>query len=459
MNSLIGFRRVRHGGNLTGKQAGRWLFAPNPGQRAKRFCLFVGIGFGASLLSGCVSTQPEPTSLGFAGNHAESAEPVSTQTIVTSSFIDQTTGQVVTDDAGNAVMAAIPFKAVRNTAPQTQPAAVTDPAPSVPETQSQTSDIPNATAEIAAASALPSDPAAQDVAGSSSTAKASAEVVAAATEPSVPTTETSDIAGVADQQPAAIEPVAAAPITPPKKPNFFQRIFSTNKRTNVASANVTGTNVTGANAFSAPVTTGQAPAVRTQLNSGDRPQVASLFAAPKSKPKAARSASASGGNASALPGVQTQAKLFGLDEPELEEAMGATEVAALGSLGRISPNGLRVQHEKVRVACLKPAVIRILNLVERRYGKKPVITSGYRSPKRNRRAGGARNSQHIYCKAADIQVEGVSKWDLAKFLRSLPGRGGVGTYCRTRSVHFDVGSKRDWHHPCRRSSARKRKKA
>ncbi|MDJ0613960.1 MAG: D-Ala-D-Ala carboxypeptidase family metallohydrolase [Rhizobiaceae bacterium] len=162
----------------------------------------------------------------------------------------------------------------------------------------------------------------------------------------------------------------------------------------------------------------------------------------------------------ALPGVKSNSQLFGVTEDEGAVAGGArvTQVAAVGSLGRLSPNGVRVQHEKVQVACLKPGVLRLLKIVERKYGRKPIVTSGYRSPKRNRRAGGAKNSMHIYCKAADIQVEGVSKWQLAKFLRTVPGRGGVGTYCRTKSVHIDTGSVRDWHHPCRRSSKRKKRR-
>lgn len=166
-------------------------------------------------------------------------------------------------------------------------------------------------------------------------------------------------------------------------------------------------------------------------------------------------------NAGTLPGVKSNSELFGLGSGQAGSSTNgknATQLAAVGSFGRLSPNGLRVQHAKVQVACLKPEVLRILKIVERRYGSKPIITSGYRSPKRNRRAGGARNSQHIFCKAVDIQVEGVSKWQLAKYLRTIPGRGGVGTYCRTKSVHIDVGSKRDWHHPCRRSKVRKRKK-
>ena len=161
-----------------------------------------------------------------------------------------------------------------------------------------------------------------------------------------------------------------------------------------------------------------------------------------------------------LPGVKSNSEIFGIENENNSLGVNdnsATQLASAAGIGLLSPNGLRVQHDKVKVACLKPGVLQILKIVERHYGKKPIITSGYRSPKRNRRAGGARNSQHIFCKAVDIQVEGVSKWDLAKYLRTIPGRGGVGTYCRTKSVHIDIGSKRDWHHSCRRSSKRKKR--
>lgn len=161
-------------------------------------------------------------------------------------------------------------------------------------------------------------------------------------------------------------------------------------------------------------------------------------------------------NGSGLPGVKRNAQLFGIEDRDDSKDI---RLASVGGFGRLSPNGLRLQHSKVDVACLKPDLLKVLKIVERKYRQKPIVTSGYRSPKRNRRAGGASNSQHIYCKAADIQLDGVSKWELAKFLRSIPGRGGVGTYCRTRSVHIDVGPKRDWHHPCRRSVLRRKRKA
>ena len=132
------------------------------------------------------------------------------------------------------------------------------------------------------------------------------------------------------------------------------------------------------------------------------------------------------------------------EDPELYQ------VASAAGMARLAPNGLLKQHESVDVGCLKPSLVRILKSVEQHFGKKMVVTSGYRNPERNRRARGAKNSQHMYCAAADIQVPGVSKWELATYLRAMPGRGGVGTYCHTTSVHVDVGPERDWNWRCGR---------
>lgn len=165
----------------------------------------------------------------------------------------------------------------------------------------------------------------------------------------------------------------------------------------------------------------------------------------------------------ALPGVR-QTALFeikrksGLDDEsdvdlnEDEGSGGAYQVASAAGLARLAPNGLLRQNESVDVACLKPSLVRVLKTIEGHYGRKMIVTSGYRDPARNRRANGAKNSLHMYCAAADIQVPGVSKWELASYLRTMPGRGGVGTYCHTDSVHVDVGPERDWNWRCRRRS-------
>ncbi len=157
-----------------------------------------------------------------------------------------------------------------------------------------------------------------------------------------------------------------------------------------------------------------------------------------------------------LPGVR-KLGLFGIYESRegADEGYGAPiRVASVGGLAR--SNGLRVQRAAVQVSCFKPALVRMIKQVQRHYGKVPVVTSGYRSPSYNRRVRGARNSMHIYCKAADIQVDGVSKWALAKYMRTIPGRGGIGTYCYTNSVHIDVGTKRDWNWRCRRGKRGRR---
>lgn len=155
-------------------------------------------------------------------------------------------------------------------------------------------------------------------------------------------------------------------------------------------------------------------------------------------------------NGEALPGVRIRS-LFGIGgKSDRASASAPVRVASAGGLARLAPNGLRAQHDSVQMACLKPKLIRLLKKVKRHYGRDVIVTSGYRSAKHNRRAGGARGSRHTTCEAADIQVPGVTKWQLAKYLRTVRGRGGVGTYCHTKSVHIDVGTKRDWNWRCRR---------
>ncbi|TGV75553.1 DUF882 domain-containing protein, partial [Mesorhizobium sp. M00.F.Ca.ET.149.01.1.1] len=166
--------------------------------------------------------------------------------------------------------------------------------------------------------------------------------------------------------------------------------------------------------------------------------------------------------ADALPGVR-QTALFEIkrksgidDESDVDlnedEGGGSYQVASAAGMARLAPNGLLKQNESVDVACLKPSLVRVLKTIEGHFGRKMIVTSGYRDPSRNRRANGAKNSLHMYCAAADIQVPGVSKWELANYVRAMPGRGGVGTYCHTESVHIDVGPERDWNWRCRRRS-------
>jgi uncharacterized protein YcbK (DUF882 family) len=134
------------------------------------------------------------------------------------------------------------------------------------------------------------------------------------------------------------------------------------------------------------------------------------------------------------------------DEDDSKPA-GLMKLASLSGLSRVAPNGLLVQTEQVNVGCFKPELIRRIKEVEAHYQRPATVTSGYRPPKAT-----TQGSKHYTCDAADIQVSGVTKWELSNYLRSLPDRGGVGTYCHTESVHMDIGEPRDWNWRCRRTA-------
>lgn len=140
-----------------------------------------------------------------------------------------------------------------------------------------------------------------------------------------------------------------------------------------------------------------------------------------------------------------------IDADEEDEAPHLLLASAPG-LARLAPNGLKVQRESVDVACLKPELVSVLRKLEGHFRKPVIVTSGYRSPSYNVKVKGARKSLHMACAAADIQIEGVSKWEIARVARAMPSRGGVGTYCHTKSVHIDIGPERDWNWKCRGKS-------
>lgn len=86
-------------------------------------------------------------------------------------------------------------------------------------------------------------------------------------------------------------------------------------------------------------------------------------------------------------------------------------------------------------------LVDILQKIRNHFGQPVTISSAYRTPGRNKAVGGTTYSQHLYGKAADIKVKGVSPKTVAAYAEKLlPKKGGIGTY--STFVHVDVRTTR-----------------
>ncbi len=84
-------------------------------------------------------------------------------------------------------------------------------------------------------------------------------------------------------------------------------------------------------------------------------------------------------------------------------------------------------------------LVKLLQQIRDHFGKAVIINSAYRTANHNAKEGGAKYSQHLYGKAADIRITGVSVDALADYAEKLLGNsGGVGRYYAKGFVHVDV---------------------
>ena len=84
---------------------------------------------------------------------------------------------------------------------------------------------------------------------------------------------------------------------------------------------------------------------------------------------------------------------------------------------------------------------RNLQVLRDHIGKPIRVISGYRTPEYNKKIGGAKKSQHMLAKAADIKISGMQPAEVKSTIVSLikEGKmhsGGVGLY--TTFTHYDV---------------------
>ena len=82
-------------------------------------------------------------------------------------------------------------------------------------------------------------------------------------------------------------------------------------------------------------------------------------------------------------------------------------------------------------------LVNILQKIRTHFGKSITITSAYRTPGKNKAVGGTTYSQHLYGRAADIKVNGVSPKKVAAYAETLlKNKGGIGTY--STFTHIDT---------------------
>ena len=89
-------------------------------------------------------------------------------------------------------------------------------------------------------------------------------------------------------------------------------------------------------------------------------------------------------------------------------------------------------------------LVEVLQKIRNHFGKSVKITSAYRTPGKNKAVGGTTYSQHLYGRAADIKISGVTPKKVAAYAEKLmPNEGGIGIYATF--THIDVrGTKARW---------------
>ena len=86
-------------------------------------------------------------------------------------------------------------------------------------------------------------------------------------------------------------------------------------------------------------------------------------------------------------------------------------------------------------------LVDIVQKIRNHFGKAVTINSAYRTASHNKKVGGAEYSQHLYGKAADIKIAGVSPSKIAAYAETLmPDSGGIGIY--QTFCHVDTRSEK-----------------
>lgn len=93
-----------------------------------------------------------------------------------------------------------------------------------------------------------------------------------------------------------------------------------------------------------------------------------------------------------------------------------------------------------KVVFIDSYLVSILDILRNQVGKPVHITSGYRTPERNKAVGGAKYSYHMRGMAADIRIEGMEAKEIAKKLNKIIPYG-CGIIVYKTWVHIDTRTK------------------
>ena len=118
-------------------------------------------------------------------------------------------------------------------------------------------------------------------------------------------------------------------------------------------------------------------------------------------------------------------------------AMFASSSGA-GYSGKRSDWGTFVSSREVNALCIAPKLRFLIWEFEGHFGRKVIMSSGYRDNQHNQAAGGADNSYHTKCMAADFYIPGVDKGQLIAFAMRTGSVGGLGCYPGKQFIHVDV---------------------
>jgi hypothetical protein len=111
--------------------------------------------------------------------------------------------------------------------------------------------------------------------------------------------------------------------------------------------------------------------------------------------------------------------------------------------GEATKDGTRIP-ETVTIVNNIIALARQLQRARNEIGRPFLVNSWYRPPAVNDAVGGVPNSQHLFGRAADVQVPGLSGRRVANAIL-LWWPGGIGIYSNLPDVvHLDTGPKRTW---------------